>query len=158
MIQFLAFTVVICDQLSKAILSKILTPGESFSVIRGILHLTLVYNRGAAFGLFPQATLYLIVISVIIIISIIRYSSRIKKKRGCIPGKNIVAISWGLGLILGGATSNLIDRLRFGYVIDFLDFRIWPVFNIADSAITIGAAVLFFSFLKGSPEGTQLLK
>ena len=51
-----------------------------------------------------------------------------------------------LGLILGGAAGNLIDRIRFGGVVDFLDFRIWPVFNVADSCITIGAALLAFSF------------
>jgi len=113
---------------------------ESIPVIKSIFHITYVENTGIAFGLFPQGRPLFIVISLIIILGIIFFERRkvIKslKERVC------------LGLILGGALGNLVDRLRFGFVIDFLDFRIWPVFNLADSGVCIGGILMVFFLLK----------
>ena len=102
------------------------------------MHLTLVHNRGAAFGIL-KGQLYLFIFTTIIAIILIYRSL---KNTSC----NLYRVS--LWLILAGAAGNLIDRVRFGYVVDFLDFRIWPVFNIADSAITIGAILLGWSIIK----------
>ncbi|MDP3786586.1 MAG: signal peptidase II [Candidatus Omnitrophota bacterium] len=118
----IAGIVVIVDQITKAIATT---------------HLTLVRNTGAAFGLFRDQAVIFILISVIAIIFIGFYLIK-KKTSYYLP----------LALILGGAVGNLIDRLRFGYVVDFIDLRFWPVFNVADSCITIGAIILFFVIIR----------
>ncbi len=134
----LAIVILSLDQLTKFIVTKTLLLHESVPVIRNVVHLTLVHNRGAAFGMFKGQIFLFIFTSIVAIVLIYR---NLKNAR-C----NLYGIS--LGLILAGAIGNLIDRIFFGYVIDFLDFRIWPVFNVADSAITIGAILLGWSMLK----------
>ncbi|MEA3328672.1 MAG: signal peptidase II [Candidatus Omnitrophota bacterium] len=128
------------DQLTKRLISIYFYLGQSQPIIKNIFHLTLVHNKGVAFGLFCQkAALFVFISSIVIILIVVSFP---KIKGRCLLLKT------GLSLILGGALGNLIDRLVFGYVIDFLDFRIWPVFNIADSAITIGAGLLVLHLLK----------
>jgi len=131
------------DQFSKYIIRQKMSVAESIPVIKSIFHITYVENTGIAFGLFPQGHTLFIIISLIIILVIIFFERKkvIKslKERFC------------LGLILGGALGNLIDRLRFGFVIDFLDFRIWPVFNLADSGVCIGGILMVFFLLRKSP-------
>ncbi len=140
----LAAIVLILDQVSKFIISRVILPGESFPVIKDIFHLTHVQNKGAAFGLFPNQTLFFIGITLLTILLILFFHQRLSKRGG--------PLSWALGLILGGALGNLIDRIRLKAVIDFLDFSLkghhWPSFNIADSAITIGAVILFVSLFR----------
>lgn len=136
---------VLMDQASKLFVLKKFHQSESFPVIRDIFHITLVYNTGSAFGLLQNQKWFLVYISVfaiIIILSMLVRSARFTK----IKYHFIWQIS--LVLILSGATGNLIDRIKLGYVIDFLDFRIWPVFNFADSFITIGVGLLAFLFFK----------
>ena len=137
----MAWAVLIIDRLSKVILMKGMSRGESVKVIPDIFHITLIHNTGAAFGMFKGRTHVFSAISVFVITLITAYLLRAKSV------ERVIAVS--LGLILGGAVSNLIDRLWFGYVIDFFDFRIWPVFNIADSCITIGTIILAASILFG---------
>ena len=129
------------DQLTKFLVNKSLSLNRSIPAIKGILHLTRVHNRGAAFGILKNQTALFICASVftIILIFINLKNSRQKK---------LSLYSLSLSFILAGALGNLIDRVRFGYVVDFLDFRIWPVFNIADSAITLGVVLLGYSVLK----------
>lgn len=131
------------DQFSKYIIRQKMSLAESIPIIKSLFHITYVENRGIAFGLFPQGSSLFIVISLIIILVIIFFERKkvIKslKERFC------------LGLILGGALGNLIDRLRFGFVIDFLDFRIWPVFNLADSGVCIGGILMVFFLLRKRP-------
>jgi len=134
----IASAVVIVDQITKAVALANLRYGESYSIIKKIFHLTLVQNSGAAFGLFKNQATFFIIISIIAIIFIILSLS--KRQTG--PYLS-------LALILGGAIGNLIDRIRFGYVVDFLDFRVWPVFNVADSCISIGAFLLFLLLIRG---------
>ena len=137
-----ALSIGILDRITKIASYIRLSPGQSIKVLPNIFHITLVLNKGSAFGLFKEGRLFFIASSVLAIIFILLY---IWKHRIMGP-----LLSLGLGLILGGAAGNLIDRLRFGYVIDFLDFRVWPVFNVADSAITVGVAILILKiFLKG---------
>ncbi len=126
--------VVIVDRLTKYFLFRDLSEGESIRLIPGLFHITLVLNSGVAFGLFKGKGLFFTVTSALVMAFICLYIWR----TGC---KDLLTLT-ALGLILGGAAGNLIDRVLFGYVIDFLDFRIWPVFNIADASITIGAFIL----------------
>lgn len=137
---YVIFTViVVLDQVSKHIVSSFLKLHESVPVINGIFHLTLVHNRGAAFGLLKNQV-YLFILTAIAAIFLI--FSHLRKH----PVVSMYTV--GLILILSGAVGNLIDRVRFGYVLDFLDFRIWPVFNIADSAITVGACLAVWATLR----------
>lgn len=130
------------DQLTKFFVTQKVLPDQPIPVIKGFFYLTLVHNRGAAFGIFKNHT-YLFIITSIFAIALI-YSC-IKQYRQ----KEFSLYILALGLILAGALGNLIDRLFLGYVIDFLDFRVWPVvFNIADSSITIGAVLLGWGIIR----------
>lgn len=132
------------DQCLKYLVRQNLAVGQSIPIIKDILHVTFVSNTGAAFGLFKKATVLFAVISVVaagfiltLLVNIIRRGDFFKRPM----------FNFGLILIFSGAFGNLIDRVLFFYVIDFIDFRIWPVFNIADSSITIGTFLLMLSFL-----------
>lgn len=126
--------VVIVDRMAKYLLLKKFSEGESAAIVPGIFHITMVLNSGAAFGLFKGGSPFFMISAALVVVLILFYLWR----GGC---KDSLILS-ALGLILGGAVGNLIDRMAFGYVIDFLDFRVWPVFNIADASITIGASIL----------------
>ena len=130
------------DQYLKKIVQLRLSVGETIPIIENILHITFVTNTGAAFGLFKNGTLLFIIISLAaILFTLILIVMSIRKRE--FLSKPI--FNFGLILITSGALGNLIDRLKFGYVIDFIDVRIWPVFNIADSSITIGTFLLILS-------------
>lgn len=129
------------DQALKLYLAGNIPPHRSLPVIENIFHITLVYNTGAAFGLFKgQPVLFFIGVSAAAIMYIIYFMKEADKASA--------ALTLGLVLILAGSVSNLIDRFRVGSVIDFLDFRVWPVFNLGDSAITIGAGLLLLQLFK----------
>lgn len=136
----LPLAVVILDQFSKYIVVENMALGESIPIIEEVFHLTYILNPGAAFGMFAHNRLFFIAIAVIVI-GIIIWTRR-----------EILASPWevkaGCGLFLGGAIGNLIDRARQGLVIDFFDFRIWPIFNIADIAICIGVGLIIWNLLK----------
>ena len=131
-------TVIFVDRITKIFFSKLLDYGESLKVIPNILHMTLVHNTGIAFGLFKDQGAVFIVVPIIAVILLIVTIYYYRQNDQVLSRTYIVAFS----LILGGAIGNLIDRMQHGYVIDFIDFRIWPVFNLADSAITIGAIIV----------------
>jgi signal peptidase II len=125
--------VLILDQLSKYWLTGHFSQGSSRPLLDGFLYLTLVHNRGAAFGLFWGWDKVFLICAAIVIIGLILYQLKYHPP-------NRLAIY--MGLLVGGALGNLIDRLCFGYVVDFLDLRWWPVFNIADMAIVCGGILL----------------
>ncbi|MBF0486066.1 MAG: signal peptidase II [Candidatus Omnitrophica bacterium] len=131
--------VIFFDRISKIFFSNLLHLGESLPVVRKVFHFTLVHNTGIAFGLFKDNGMVFIIIPAIAI-GLLAYNLYYYHKFGDIDRWYIAAFS----LILGGAIGNLVDRISVGYVIDFIDFRIWPVFNIADSAITVGAIIILF--------------
>ena len=131
--------VVLVDRLTKIFFTSLLAPSESLPVIKNVFHFSLVHNTGIAFGLFRDNGAVFLVIPVIAI-GLLIYNIYYYHKFGELDRLYIVAFS----LILGGAIGNLIDRIILGYVIDFIDFRIWPVFNVADSAITLGASIILF--------------
>lgn len=134
-----AFLVFAADRLTKYFVVSSLSTAESVRVIPGIFHITLVLNNGAAFGIFKNMGAFFIGATVLAAALILFYVLRSESMNA--------AVTAALGLILGGALGNLVDRVRFGYVIDFLDLRVWPVFNVADSAITVGAAILVLSIV-----------
>ena len=137
---FVASLVFILDRITKMAVTSTMSYGQSIKILPKIFHVTFVLNNGTAFGLFKGANVALAILSALVIMLIVFY---VLKNR--VPG---FANSLTLGLILGGALGNLFDRVRFGCIIDFIDFRVWPVFNIADSAITIGMTVLAWNILR----------
>jgi len=117
-----------------------LIPGVERVLIPGVLSLTLLYNTGIAFSLLrglPPAAIAALALTVL---AVALYN------RDAWP--RTAAVRWGLGLVLGGAAANVVERLRFGYVIDYLDVHVWPVFNLADSAIVVGAGLLALALLR----------
>lgn len=133
MLPVLVLSILVFDQITKFFALRYLASQESVPVFPGIFHLTFVQNRGIAFGFFYEYQSLLLVLITASLIFLFLWALRIHpEKKGQL---------WALGLILGGALGNWIDRLRLGYVVDFFDFRIWPVFNIADIAISTGVGI-----------------
>ncbi len=134
----IAAAVLVGDQLSKHYVATHFLPGESRIVIPHVLYLTYVQNYHGAFGLFGPHPLLLTAAAAIVLIGFYLWY----RKEGATPLINVA-----FALIFGGAVGNIIDRVRFGYVHDFFDFRFWPVFNIADSAISVGVILLLAQML-----------
>lgn len=132
----IAVVVIILDQVSKLIIVQNFSLHDSITIIENIFHLTYIRNYGAAFGLLNNQRLFFIIITLAIIVGLLFFYKQVQKE------VIILQVAWGLGL--GGAVGNLIDRVRIGYVIDFLDFRVWPVFNLADSAIVVAVSLFFY--------------
>ncbi len=136
-----AGVVLLLDQLTKLMAVRFLKPLTSVSILPNVFHLSFVENTGIAFGLFqghPEILTSLITASVLGLLLCAYFF-----KDQTLPHR------LAYGFILGGAIGNWVDRLRFERVIDFLDFRIWPVFNIADSFITIGVILFIWFALRG---------
>ncbi len=133
------------DRLTKVFFSSQLDLNESIILIKNVLHFTLVHNTGIAFGLFKEGGAVFIVIP-LILTGLLIYNIYYYRHSEQLSRIYIFAFS----LILGGAIGNLIDRIMLGYVVDFIDFRVWPVFNVADSAITVGALVILFKCIPSS--------
>jgi signal peptidase II len=144
----LAVGIFLTDRVSKWAVMHTLVLGETRRIIPGLFNLTHLRNRGAAFGLFAETESTLVVFFLIAFSAAALILVLVLLWRG-------VASPWagaGLSLILGGALGNLVDRLNNGGVVDFLDFHLgpyhWPAFNVADSAIVIGAAVLMLELFR----------
>jgi signal peptidase II len=131
--------VVFIDQLSKFYIQKHMVLGMSMPIVEDVFHITYVLNPGAAFGLFEHQTLFFLVVAVCLVISAIYFYPRIPKQYRL--------LRLGTGLLVGGAVGNVIDRIKTGYVVDFFDFRIWPVFNVADTAIVCGVGCIIFTMI-----------
>ena len=147
----LAVLVVVSDQITKRLAEDHLRDQRSVPVVDDILRLTYVQNRGAAFGLLQDQTTFFVLVGVLVI-GVIAASYRYLPRSGFL-------LHLALGLQLGGAIGNLIDRVRQGYVVDFVDFGYranwWPVFNVADSAIVVGVALLALNALSPTPAADQ---
>lgn len=141
-------TVLILDQASKSWVLDSLGLYQQLPVIPSFFNLTHVTNTGAAFGFMAGQEkwrhLFFQVVSVMALCGLFYVYVTANKKT--------YRLFWGCSLVFGGACGNLIDRLRFGHVVDFLDFHVgvyhWPAFNIADSAITVGGVILALHFLR----------
>lgn len=136
----ISLVVLLADQLSKILVLKYLKDIGSLPIIRNVLHFTYVENRGAAFGILQHQKWFFIMATLLIVGFIVIYFRRNKDY----PKPMMI----GLSLIVGGAIGNLIDRILYSFVVDFVDFRVWPVFNIADSAIVIGQILVAYVILK----------
>ncbi len=130
----IAFTVAL-DQLTKYLIRANMELGSSIPLIDGIFHITYIHNSGAAFSTFQNKTAFLIVMQVVVIAAVLIYL--VKKRR-----KEHWCLLFSLSLIAAGGIGNLIDRAVNGYVVDFFDFRVWPVFNVADMSVCIGCGLL----------------
>ena len=135
---FISLSVIGADQLSKYLIRANMSLGESIPE-EGPFRLTYATNEGGAFGLFADQAFLLALVAIITVTVIVLYLRYLP------PGSTLLKV--GLGLDLGGATGNLIDRLRLGKVTDFIDVGAWPVFNLADSAITVGTILIVFHLL-----------
>ena len=147
----IALLTIAADQAAKVIVAGRMALGHRIPIIPGLLYLTHSENPGAAFGMLPSATGWLIVAGVVIIVILLVYGRRMA---GCRP-------LWiGLAMQIGGAAGNLIDRifrgesLFHGRVVDFIDVQItssytWPTFNIADIGITVGAVLIAYCIITG---------
>jgi signal peptidase II len=149
---FVSGAVVVLDQITKILVDRTMPLYHSVEIIPNFVHLTYVRNTGAAFGFMAgsPSTLRMVFFLLVSGVAIACISFLLKTLR---PQQKILTVS--LSLVLGGAIGNLVDRLRLGEVIDFIDLHWdhlhWPAFNVADSAITIGVALLFIQMLrKGS--------
>lgn len=131
--------VLIIDQASKYMVKSTMNLYESIPLIPNVFHLTYIENPGAAFGLLANQRVFFIVITTLILLGVIYFYYKLKS------GNLLLRIA--LGMVVGGALGNLIDRLRMGVVTDFFDFRIWPVFNIADSAVVVGMIYIAYQLL-----------
>lgn len=140
----LAIMTIIIDQWSKYYISAHMWPGLSIPVVEDIFHITYILNPGAAFGILEHRTGFFVVVAVAMLAAVIYFYPRL-------PAGSVWA-RVGLGLLVGGAMGNLIDRVRLGVVIDFFDFRIWPIFNVADIAIVTGVTLIVASILYLSPK------
>ncbi|MFQ5328935.1 MAG: signal peptidase II [Thermodesulfobacteriota bacterium] len=132
--------IILLDQITKTLITGLLSLHQSVEVIGGLFNIIYIRNPGAAFGILgdwgTMRTLLLIVVSIAALVVIVYLYSKSEDRFSAIA----------LSLVAGGAAGNLIDRVRFGEVIDFLDFSLagyhWPAFNVADSAITVGVVVM----------------
>ena len=136
---FLSICIVVLDQVVKFLVAHEMFHGMSIPVIQDVFHITFVLNPGAAFGILAHQRSFFIVMGIVIVILGGLFSPYIRRQ--------CRIFRCGTSLLLGGALGNLIDRVRFGHVIDFFDFRIWPVFNIADIAIVVGVAAIIYAIL-----------
>jgi len=150
----LGLSIVVVDQIVKLVVVNTMRMGHSIDVIGTVVRLTRTSNTGAAFGLFRGGSMWFVWISAAAAIAIIAFSREVVKMR-----------FWertAFGLVLGGAVGNLVDRIRLGAVVDFIDIGFgalrWPSFNVADSCITIGVIVLAIHlvFLSSPHQNTSL--
>lgn len=130
----LAGAIAALDQLTKLWVIRTIRLGDEIEVWPRVLSLTHIRNEGGAFGLLRDHPGYLLVAAVATSVAILGFL--------LFRSRTLGGTTVGLSLILGGAAGNLIDRFRLGYVVDFLDFHWWPQFNLADTAVTLGAFVV----------------
>jgi len=130
------------DQVAKLLVQYYLTPGQTIPVIGNLLHLTYMYNHGGAFGLFAGYVPLFLVSAIAVVLASAVYVLRNRPE---------ARMEIALALVAGGAGGNLIDRVYLGYVVDYVDLGFWPVFNLADCAIVLGAAWMFYILVRPEP-------
>ena len=127
----IAILIFLIDQITKSLIREYIKLGTSLEIIPNLLYFTHTINTGASFSLFTNFSLLLTIIAIVVVLAITVFHRKIPHN-----------YKFPFVLILGGTLGNLTDRLFFGTVTDFIDFRIWPIFNAADSAITVAAILL----------------
>ncbi|MBS3983749.1 MAG: signal peptidase II [Dethiobacter sp.] len=144
LILLLAVLVILFDQLLKLLVVNTMSLNQSIPVITNIFHITYVHNFGAAFGLLAHRTGFIILVTVVVVFLLLVFLRHLPKEQKLLRA--------ALVLQLAGATGNLIDRVRMGYVVDFFDLRVWPVFNVADIAIVSGIGLLILDLTRNTRE------
>jgi signal peptidase II len=139
-----AAAAIVADQLTKQVIGRTLAVGERVDII-GPFSIHHVENSGIAFGFFSSRTTVVIAITAIAVAWMIWFFARSGRRHPVLPV--------GLGLVLGGSIANLVDRIRLGRVTDFLDVDAWPAFNLADTFIVVGVAVLFGALVLADRSG-----
>jgi lipoprotein signal peptidase len=140
--------IIALDQFTKYIIRVSIELNQSVPVIDGIFHITYIHNSGAAFSIFENKTLFLVVMQLIVItVALIFLIMKQKQEHWCL----LLSVS----MIAAGGIGNMIDRIINGYVVDFFDFRIWPIFNIADISVCIGCGLLIIYMFFIEPKRTK---
>lgn len=133
-------TILVLDQAVKFLIMTTMTPGQSIPIIENVFHITFVLNPGAAFGLLANQQWIFMVCGVALLGVFLYYYQRLQQTGPF--------LRYGCVALLAGAMGNLLDRIENGLVVDFFDFRIWPVFNIADIAIVGGVISMMYAILR----------
>ncbi len=132
-------------QAANRVVASGVEPGAIQTVVPHVLALAPRRNPGVAFGLLAHLPPAATIVLALTVLAVVLYNRS--------AWSVTAAGHWGLGLMTGGALANITDRLRFGYVVDYLDVYVWPVFNLADTAIVIGAGLLLLALRAGAPRG-----
>lgn len=143
----LALIIIVSDQIIKYIVSNNMYLGQSIPVVPQIFHLTYILNPGAAFGILENQRWLFICIAAVLIGAVVYFYKRIKQLAKM--------FRLGIALLFGGAIGNMIDRIFIGRVVDYMDFRIWPVFNLADVAIVSGCVIIAVYLLFYAEKGEK---
>ena len=144
MFYLIAIIWLVLDQVSKYYVMNHFAIGESVSVIQNVFHLTYIINRGAAFGMLANQRWFFLVVAFILIIVYAIYHKKVNR--------GPISLRIGSALLISGAIGNGIDRYVLHGVVDFLDFRIWPIFNVADIGICVGVACIIYHLLRNEHE------
>lgn len=137
---WLAALVVVADRVTKYLVVTNMTEGQSLPVVEGIFHWTYVLNPGAAFGMMAHNRVLFLAVGAAVVAAVWYFRRDILAEGPLVRS--------GAALFLGGALGNLWDRVQTGLVVDFFDFRVWPVFNVADIAICVGAALVVLGIFR----------
>ena len=148
MLFLISIAVVVFDQMTKWLIMSDMTLGMSIPVLPGIFHITYIQNPGAAFGILAQQRWLFLAVGFLFVGGAILFYRHLRRESRW--------LQWGTALLLGGAVGNLIDRLLWGSVVDFLDFRVWPIFNIADVSIVVGVGCMMYALLRRAEKGAAL--
>ena len=140
--------IIALDQYLKAKVMSAMVPGESIPIIKDFFHITYVLNPGAAFGILPNQRIFFLFVGTILLIMAAYFYPKLKKSEKF--------LKFGSINLIAGAAANFIDRARSGYVTDFVDFRVWPVFNIADVAIVGGMFIMVYAILFKSEQSGKI--
>ncbi len=136
----IATAIVAADQITKWAVIQFIGPDNDIPVLGPIMSFALRHNTGAAWGIFSAHTEWLIALAAVMVIAIAALATRLAAAPPIITNS--------LAIMLGGAMGNLIDRVRLGYVVDFIDFHVWPVFNVADIAIVACAVAVCYHIIR----------
>ncbi len=137
------FVALICmipllDQFTKWIIVSRMSLHDSIPVIDGVLSITHIHNSGIAFGFFPGLPKLFLLITILSMLVVVYFYLTVRPRT--------LLVTLGCALILGGAAGNLLDRVHYGYVVDFINFSFWPAFNVADSSVSSGVVLLLLNF------------
>lgn len=136
MLVSIVVAVVVLDQITKYVVMHFMSLGMSIPIIQDIFHFTYIRNPGAAFGILKDNRWFFILTAVLVLLLLVFWRKKLDKEP--------LIVKVGIALFAGGTFGNLIDRIHFGEVVDFFDFRIWPIFNVADIAICLGVGLILW--------------